>query len=123
MLIVGENDVPIVDKTQFIVKDMHDEYDIKWVKKIFDTKPCLENGKPIFIIIGSKGRIEINTTDMIKLEKYAKLLTQPKGRGRVSADSSRILIKEKDGKETVLGVVFHHRVKHFVPIHKKEKIN
>ena len=106
-------------ETICIVTDTHDEYDIKWVGKILDSKPQFKNGKPIFIIIGTGGRIEVNTTNMVKLEEYAKLLTHPKGREAVTTDSSRIYIKEENGNEKLLCVVFHNHIKDFTPITKK----
>lgn len=107
-------------KTHLIVTDVHDEYYIDWCGKIADTKPKFQNGKPIFIIVGSKGsngRIEVNTTDIKYIERCAKSLTIPRGRGAVTSDNVRIFIKEESGKEKLIGIVTHSRVKSFAPMY------
>ena len=62
-------------KTHLIITDIHDAYHMSWCGKIFETKPKLKNGLPVFTIIGSRGRMEISTIDMNQLEKCAKYLT------------------------------------------------
>lgn len=106
-------------KTHLIITDIHDEYHMNWCGKIIEAKPKLENGLPIFVIIGSKGRMELNTMDMNRLEKCAKLLTQPKGHSAVSIDTSRIYIKEEDNNEFLLGIMTHKNIKSFAPMHDK----
>lgn len=106
-------------QTHFIVRSVHEEYDVKWIGKILNTRPLLKNGKPVFVIVGSGGRMELNTTDMLRLEECAKLLTRPKGRAAVTTDSSRIFIKEEDENEKLLCVVTHAHVKEFVPMTDK----
>ena len=106
-------------KTHLIITDIHNEYHMDWCGKIADAKPKLENGLPIFIIIGSRGRIELNTIDMNRIERAAKSLTYPKGRSAVSTDTSRIYIKEVDGNEMLLGVMTHKNVKTFAPMFDK----
>ena len=106
-------------KTHLIITDIHEEYHMKWCGKIVDAKPELQNGLPIFVIIGTKGRIELNTVDMKRIEKCAKLLTDPRGRSLVSTDSSRIYIKEIDGNEKLLGVMIHNNIKTFSPMFDK----
>ena len=64
-------------KTHLIITDIHDEYHMNWCGKIANAKPYLKNGLPLFIIIGTGGRLELNTIDMKHLEKSAKLLTRP----------------------------------------------
>ena len=103
----------LYDKTHLIITDIHQEYEMNWCGKIVEAKPKLENGLPIFVIIGSRGRIELNTIDMNSLERAAKSLTYPKGRSAVSTDTSRIYIKEADGNEMLLGVLTHKNVKTF----------
>lgn len=98
-------------KTHLIVTDVHEEYSINWCGKILDTKPKFKNNKPVFIIVSSEGRMEINTTDMARLEKCAKLLTRPRGRSAVTSDTARIFIQEEDGNEVLLGVLTHNHVK------------
>lgn len=109
----------ILIKSHLIITDIHDEYEMNWCGKIVDAKPKLENGMPIFIIIGSKGRMEMSTIDMKRLENAAKLLTRPKGRSAVSTDTSRIYIKEVDGNDFLLGVMTHKNVKTFAPMFDK----
>ena len=77
------------------VTDVHEEYNINWCGKIINTKPKIKNGKPIFAVIGSRGRIELNTTDMQRVEKCAKLLTAPKGRQAITSDTAHIYIIEE----------------------------
>ena len=59
-------------KTHLIITDIHDEYHMNWCGKIMDAKPLLKAGLPIFIIIGSRGRVEMNTFDMASVEHVAK---------------------------------------------------
>ena len=106
-------------KTHLIITDIHDEYHMNWCGKIADAKPLLKDGLPLFIIIGTRGRIELNSIDMKRIEHTAKLLTHPKGRSAVSIDTSRIYIKEVDGNDFLLGVMIHKNVKTFAPMHDK----
>jgi hypothetical protein len=92
---------------------------MNWCGKIAEAQPLLNNGLPIFIIIGSKGRIELNTIDMKRIENCAKLLTNPKGRSAVSVDTARIYIKEIDGNEMLLGIMTHKNIKTFAPMYDK----
>ena len=85
----------VLVKTHLIVTDVHEEYNINWCGKIINTKPKIKNGKPIFAVIGSRGRIELNTTDMQRVEKCAKLLTAPKGRQAITSDTAHIYIIEE----------------------------
>ena len=109
----------ILIKTHLIITDIHDEYHMNWCGKIADAKPLLKDGLPLFIIIGSKGRIELNTVNMKQIEHTAKLLTHPKGRSAISVDTSRIYIKEVDGNDFLLGVMTHKNIKTFAPMHDK----
>ena len=106
-------------KTHLIITDIHDEYHMNWCGKIANAKPQLKNGLPIFVIIGTRGRIELNTIDIAQLENTAKLLTYPKGRSAISKDTSRVYIKEVDGNEMLLGVLTHKNVKTFSPMYDK----
>lgn len=110
----------IMIKTHLIITDIHEEYHMNWCGKLFDAKPTLnENGMPIFVIIGSQSRMELSTIDMNYLEKCAKKLTYPKGRGAVSVDKAYIYIKEVDDNEKLLGILTHKRVKSFAPMRDK----
>ena len=107
-------------KTHLVITDIHEEYHMNWCGKLLDAKPALnENGRPIFVIIGSQSRMELSTIDMNYLENCAKRLTYPKGRGAVSIDKAYIYIKEVDGHEKPLGVLTHKRVKSFAPMYDK----
>lgn len=109
----------VLIKSHLIVTDVHEEYNIKWIGKILDTKPKFKNGKPIFVIVGGKGRTELNTTDMSRIEKCAKMYTQPKGRSAITTDTARIYIVEENGEEKLLGVLTHNHVKTFAPMYDK----
>ena len=106
-------------KTHLIITDTHHEYHIKWIGKILDARPKIKNGLPIFVIVGGKGRMEINTIDMARVEKCAKLMTNPRGRSAVTTDTSRIFIKEVDDNEMLLGVLTHNYVKTYAPMYDK----
>ena len=106
-------------KTHLIITDIHDEYHMNWCGKIADAKPLLKDGLPIFVLIGSRGRMELNTIDMKWIERNAKRLTQPKGRSAITTDTTRIYIKEVNGNDFLLGVMTHKNVKTFAPMHDK----
>ena len=80
----------IAIKTHLIITDIHDEYHMNWCGKIAESKPLQKDGLPIFVIIGTKGRLELKTIDMQHLERSAKLLTRPKGRSAITTDTARI---------------------------------
>lgn len=109
----------ILIKTHLIVKDVHEEYHIKWIGKILDAKPKFKNGKPIFAIVGGGGRMELNTTDMARIEKCAKLCTRPRGRSAVTTDTARIFIVEEDDNEKLIGILTHDHVKQYAPMYDK----
>lgn len=109
----------VMIKSHLIITDIHNEYHMDWCGKIADAKPMLKNGLPIFVIIGTRGRIELNTIDMKRIESAAKTLTYPKGRSAVSIDKARIYIKEEDGNDFLLGVMTHKNVKTFAPMFDK----
>ena len=109
----------ILLKTHLIITDIHDEYHMNWCGKIAESQPLLKDGLPLFIIIGTRGRIELSTLDMKRLERCAKSLTYPKGRSAVTVDTSRIYIKEVNGNDFLLGVMTHKNIKTFAPMHDK----
>ena len=109
----------IAVKTHLIITDIHEEYHMKWCGSIIDTKPVIENGKPVFIIRSKQGSVEMNTTDMKYLEDVAKKLTAPRGRSAVTTDTASIYIKQVDGTEKVLGILTHDHIKHFAPMYDK----
>ena len=107
-------------KTHLIINSIHSEYHMNWCGKILDSKPLLNDvGLPTFVVVGSKGRVEVNTVDMNYLEDCAKRLTNPRGRSAISDDSAHIYIKEIDGAERLMGVLFHRRVKTFAPMYDR----
>lgn len=59
-------------KTHLIVTDVHEEYFVDWCGSIINTKPLLKNNMPIFIIISSEKRMELNTIDIKQIEENAK---------------------------------------------------
>lgn len=104
-------------KTHLICTNVHEEYHFDWFGKIMNTKPKFRNGKPVFIIIGSTGRMEVNTCNMARVEKCAKLLTYPRGRAAVTTDKAKIYILEEDKKKTLLGVLTHNHVKSYAAMY------
>lgn len=117
---MGQNEVFL--KTHLIVTDIHEEYYVDWCGCLDNTIPLFKNNMPIFIIISSKGRVELNTFNISELEKCAKRLTHPKGRGAVTIDKSYIYVKEINGNETLVGIVTHRHVKTFAPMYDKINI-
>ena len=109
----------VMIKTHLIITDIHNEYHMNWCGKLANAKPLLKDGVPTFIIVGSKGRVEVNTTDFNHLERCAKLLTHPRGRSAISADLSQVFVKEVDGNEMLLGILTHKNIKTFAPMYDK----
>lgn len=109
----------VLVKTHLIVTDVHDEYDMNWCGKIMDAKPKLKNGLPVFIIISSISRLELNTIDMARIEKCAKAVTRPRGRSAVTTDKAYIYLQEEDNKERLMGVLTHSHVKTYAPMYDK----
>lgn len=103
--------------SHLIVRDVHEEYSIRWLGRMLDTKPLLKNGKPVFVIVGGGGRMELNTTDMARIEKCAKMCTQPRGRSAVTTDTARIYLIEEDETEKLMGVLTHDHVKTYAPMY------
>jgi len=100
-------------KTHLIVSDVHEEYFVKWCGKMTNVKPALKNDLPIFIIIGTDGRMELNCIDIQMIERCAKKLCHPHGKEAITSDCARIYILEEDGSETLMGKVFHNHVKQY----------
>lgn len=106
-------------KTHLIVTDIENNYNIKWVKTIKETRPMFKNNRLVFIVVGGKGRMEVNTNDMTRVEKCAKTMSYPKGRTAITSDSVRILIKQEDESEILIGILTHNRIKTFAPMFDK----
>ena len=106
-------------KTHLIVTDIHEEYFVEWCGRIADTRPLLKNGLPIFIIVSSTSRVELNTIDINWIEDCAKSITNPRGRAAVTTDKARIYIKEIDGRKSCIGVVTHNHIKTYAAMYDK----
>ena len=106
-------------KTHLICTGVHEEYFVKWCGKIKDVKPCLKNGLPIFIIVSSEGRMELNTIDIRFIEDCAKNFTHPRGRESITSDIARIYILEEDDRETLMSKVFHTHIKQYQQMYDK----
>lgn len=106
-------------KTHLIITDIHEEYSIEWCGRIIDTKPLLRDGLPVFVLVSSVSRVELNTANMQRLEDCAKHITNPRGRSAITTDRTRIYIREVNNKETLIGVVTHNRVKSYAPMFDK----
>lgn len=109
----------VLVKTHLVVTDVHEEYDINWCGKILDVKPRIKNNMPVFVVVSSRGRMEVNTTDMQRVERCAKLLTAPRGRQAVTTDTARIFIVEENENEALMGVLTHNHVKSYAPMFDK----
>lgn len=106
-------------KTHLIVSDVHDEYIVKWCGKIIDTKPLIKNGLPVFVIVSSEDRLELNTIDIKYIEQCAKKACHPRGRASFTSDTSYIYIVEEDGKETLMGKVIDNHIKQYQQMYDK----
>ena len=100
-------------KTHLIVTDVHEEYSVKWSGSIADAKPLFKNNMPVFVIIGSEARMELNTIDIKWIEENAKRMTHPRGKQAITTDTAFIYIKEEDGNEKLIGSVVHNHVKQY----------
>lgn len=100
-------------KTHLIVTDVHEEYFVDWFGSIAEAKPIFKNNMPIFVLISSQTRLELNTIDIHRIEECAKRITRPRGRKSVTTDVTRIFIKEEDGQEKLIGKVIHNHVKQY----------
>lgn len=106
----------VMVKTHLIVTSIHEEFTIKWCGRIIDTKPIFKNDMPIFTIISSVSRVELNTCDMKRVEECAKKITCPRGRAAMTTDKAYIYIQEVDNHETLVGIVTHNHVKKYAPM-------
>lgn len=100
-------------KTHLFCAEVHEEYFVKWCGKLANVKPQLRNELPIFIVVGTDGRMELNTIDIKTIERCAKSLCHPHGRESLTTDCARIYILEENGAETLMGKVFHNHIKQY----------
>lgn len=104
-------------KTHLITIGQSDEYRIRYTEKIVNTKPILnKRGFPTFILISNKGRMEIETLNMVYLEQLAKNFANPRGRGAVTRDKTRVYIKEKDCEKLMMIVEKTH-IRKYAPMY------
>lgn len=106
-------------KTHLIVSDVHEEYYVKWLDSIANAKPMFKNNLPIFVVVGTDSRMELNTLDIKRIEDCAKRLTHPHGREAVTTAVARIYIKEEGGHEKFIGKVIHNHVKQYQQMYDK----
>lgn len=106
-------------KTHLIITDVHEEYNIKWHGKIANVSPLLINNKPVFVLISSTTRLELNTIDIKYIEKCAKQITFPRGKSGTTTDKTRIYIKSSSGEEIYIGTVEHKHIKTYAPMYDK----
>ena len=106
-------------KTHLIVNNTHEEYYVKWLGSIKNSKPLFKNDLPIFVIIGDGRRIELNTIDIKKIEENAKRLTNPHGRQSFTTDTAYIYIKEENNNEKLIGKVIHNHIKEYRQIYDR----
>lgn len=104
-------------KTHLIITNIEDQYSIKWFGSIKNSKPIFENDLPVFVIIGSNNRVELNTINMKRIEECAKRLTHPRGKEAITSDIAYIYIKEENNHEKLIGKVIHTRIKTFKPVY------
>lgn len=113
------NMIEVRIKSHLIIDSIEDKYDVRWCGRILDIKPKIKNNLPIFVIISSNSRTELNTANIQQIEDCAKRLTAPKGKEAITADKAYIYIKEENGDEKLMGIIKHTRIKHFVPMSDK----
>lgn len=89
----------------FIKTGQDSNFDVKWATRLMDTQPVLNNGVPTFYIISKAGRVEMNTMDMNALEKKAKLMCDPSGRGSYKSDTVRIYLKNEPAALALRGYI------------------
>lgn len=106
-------------KTHLIVSDVHEEYTIKWRKEIATIKPFLKNDLPIFILVGTRGRMELNTIDMALIERNAKNLSRPRGKESITSDCVSIYVLDEEENEKLVGRVLHDHVKQYQQMYDK----
>lgn len=104
-------------KTHLIVTDQYEDYTVKWCGRLIDTNPVLKNGMPTFVIITNSGRMEMNTIDLLEVERQAKKFTYPRGRGSVTTDKGYIYVITQGGEEKLLGVVIHNHIRKYAPMY------
>jgi hypothetical protein len=117
IIIVKRKEIKMLVKTHLITIGQSDEYGIRYTEKIANTKPVLnKRGLPTFILISNKGRMEVETLNMKFLEDTAKKFANPRGRGAVTRDKTRVYIKEKDCEKLMMIVEKTH-IRKYAPMY------
>ena len=105
-------------KTHLIITDQYDDYEVKYVTKLIDLTPSLTSRNSMsFVIVSRNSRYEVNTNDFKFLEETAKKLTITRGKEAYTEGTSRIYIKEKGDKETLLAIVRRKHYRVFAPMY------
>lgn len=105
-------------KTHLIITDQYDDYEVKYVAKLIDLTPSLTSHNSMsFVIVSRNSRYEVNTNDFKFLEEMAKKLTITRGKEAYTEGTSRIHIKEKGDKETLLAIVRRKHYRVFAPMY------
>ena len=105
-------------KTHLIITDQYDDYEVKYVAKLIDLTPSLISRNSMsFVIVSRNSRYEVNTNDFKFLEETAKKFTITRGKEAYTEGTSRIYIKEKGDKETLLAIVRRKHYRVFAPMY------
>lgn len=91
--------------SRFIRTGQDSNFKVNWATRLMDTQPVLKNGMPTFYIISKEGRLEMNTMDMNALEKKAKLMCDPTGRGKFQSDKVLIYLQNEPEALVLKGYV------------------
>ena len=104
-------------KTHLIVTGQRDNYTVKWTGRLMDANiEFNKDNLPVFVILSKNKRIEMPTLDMVAVENTAKKVTEPRGRGALTTDKAFIYVKERGGKEKLLGSVTHDHYRDYAPM-------
>lgn len=105
-------------KTHLIVTDQYDEYGMRWIGRLIDIKPKLdEQGRLEFIFISSCGRKEIKSYfDASFITRIAQKYTYPRGRQSVTTDKCWVYVKTAGGEEKMIAVARHDHIKKYAPM-------
>lgn len=104
-------------KTHLIVTSQEDEFEVKYVEYLRNVNPQFNSDNlPTFVIITSKGRMEIHTFDIMRVIEMTKKYTYPRGRESITIDKGYIYIKTVDKGEVLMTIVIHKHIKHYAPM-------
>ena len=103
-------------KTHLIITDIHNEFHVKWTGRFMDLDPLFINNKPIFVLVSSEKRVELNTFDLKCIERIAKTIGRPRGRQAITTDRVDIFVKQANGEEEKVGEVLCKKIKQYAPV-------